>query len=76
MPTRLPRPPSKSIGERDQRNKRQHHRADGDRELHASLRALRGGHDDVRRLHALFERLGDIDLRSLRRHRCRPDRQA
>ena len=58
----LAEPAEQPVGERDQRDERQHHRADRDRELDAGLRALRRGHDDVGRLLALLERLGDLDL--------------
>ena len=67
MPTSVAEPAEKPVGERDQRDERQHHRADRDRELHAGLRALRCGHDDVGGLHAFFERLRDVDLRVLDR---------
>jgi hypothetical protein len=42
-----PIPPSSAVGQRHQRHEGQHHRADRDRQLHAGLRALAGGHDDV-----------------------------
>ena len=51
-----------AVGERDQSDEREHHRADRDRELDAGLRALGGGHDDVGRLLAFLEGLGDVDL--------------
>ena len=69
-------PAEQPVGERDQRDEREHHRADRDRELDAGLRALRGGHDDVGRLLAFLERLGDLDLRVLDRVGVRADRRA
>ena len=51
-------PAEQAVGERDQRDERQHHRADGDGQLDAGLRALGGGHDDVGRPLALLEGLG------------------
>ena len=62
MPNHVADPAEQAVGERDQGDERQHHRADRDRQLDAGLRALRGGHDDVGRLLALLERLGDVDL--------------
>ena len=51
-----------AIGQRHQRDERQHHRADRDRQLDAGLRALGGGHDDVGRAFALLKGIGDLDL--------------
>ena len=65
-----------AVGERDQGDEGEHHRADRDRELDAGLRALRGGHDDVGGLHAFLERLGDVDLGVLDRVGVAPDRRA
>ena len=51
-------PAEQAVGERDQRDEGQHHRADRDRQLDAGLRALRGGHDDVGGPLAFLEGLG------------------
>jgi hypothetical protein len=53
-----------AVGQRDQGDEGEHHRADGDGEPDAGLRALRRGHDDVGGPLALLERLGDVDLLS------------
>ena len=55
-------PAEQAVGERDQGDEGEHHRADRDGEPDAGLRALGGGHDDVGRPLALLERLGDLDL--------------
>ena len=57
-------PAEQAVSERDEGDESQHHRADRDRELDAGLRTLGSGHDDVGGLHALLERLGDVDLRN------------
>ena len=48
---RLPKPAANAtqyaIGERNKGDEGQYHCANGDRQLNAGLRALRGGHDDI-----------------------------
>ena len=56
-------PAEQAVGERDQGDEGEHHRADRDRELDAGLRALGGGHDDVGR--PLLAMLGLVDRRRL-----------
>ena len=62
MPEPVAEPAEQAVGERDQSDEGEDHGADRDGELDARLRALGRGHDDVGRLHALLERLGDLDL--------------